>query len=80
MAPIHADLFLQNHLMLNEIEVCIELHQNSDAFCIQDGQASNEKYKLEVHDMTFLIKKIKVQDNIGLAMESTLIKATHVVI
>jgi len=34
MAPIHADLFMSDRLLLSQTDVRIELHRNSDSFCL----------------------------------------------
>ena len=68
IAPIHCDVFNQERYMLSNIPLTIELHRNSDAFCLQTAKAV-PSYKLKVLDMCWYVRKVKIQDSLSLAME-----------
>ncbi len=72
LAPIHADVFHQDRLMLNNIDVRVELHRNSDAFCIQTLEDAHVGCKLHVESMVWYVKKVEVLKSISLAQEAAL--------
>jgi len=72
MAPIHADLFMQDRFLINQCDLRIELYRNSDNFCILNNGTTTDSYKLEVKHMSLFVKKIEVADSIGMAIESML--------
>ena len=67
-APIHCDIFNQERYMLSNIPLTIELHRNSDIFCLQSSTAQ-AAHKLQVLDMRWFVRKVKIQDSLSLAME-----------
>lgn len=71
MAPIHADLFLQERYLLNQCDLRICLYRNSDAFCLQ-SYAANQNYKIMVKNMSLFMKKVEVVDGINTAIETML--------
>jgi hypothetical protein len=73
LAPIHSDLFMQERYLINQCDLKIEIYRNNDTFCIMDANStSSEKYKLEIKQMSLFLKKVEVNDSIGLAIESML--------
>lgn len=77
MAPLHCDLFLSDRLIVSNAELTVEIHRNSDDFLLMsmatpvDGQAS-PKYKIEVLDVKWYIRKLQVMDSIHLGIETVL--------
>src|SRR5437867_3339480 len=69
MAPIHADLCMQERFLINQCELRIELYRNRDSFCLVDQAKSKHQYKLEIKQMSLFIKKIEVSDSISMAIE-----------
>ena len=47
MAPIHCDLFLTDRLMISNTHLQLELHRNSDKFCLQSFDAAAQDYKIK---------------------------------
>ena len=72
MAPIHADLFLQERYLLNQCDLRLEMYRNTDNFCLIDLAKSDNNYKIEVQDMKLFIKKVEIAESISLAIENML--------
>jgi hypothetical protein len=73
MAPIHADLFMQERFLINQCDLRIELYRNSDRFCLQKFIAADgEQYYLDIKNMSLFMKKVEVADSISLAIENML--------
>ena len=73
MAPLHVDLFHQERFLVNGIDVGLELHRHDDQFVLMSFEAA-PRYKLQVLDMRWLVRKVELAKNISMAIESTLLK------
>lgn len=71
MAPIHCDLFAQNRYMINQVDLRMQVHRNSDNFCLMRYQNQNN-FKIEVVNMRWYVKAVNVQNSVSLAIEKTL--------
>jgi hypothetical protein len=76
MAPVHADLFMQERYLINQCDLRIELYRNGNNFCLMDGSKNEHHYKLEIKQMCMFMKKVEVSDGINLAIESMLQNTT----
>ena len=56
---LHHDLCSLTRYVLNQVDVKIKLYRSSAAFCLSSGDASPD-YKIELIDVYFLAKKVKV--------------------
>jgi hypothetical protein len=72
MAPLHIDLFLQDRFLLNNIDLRLELHRNSNQFLLQCFEAATTNLELDVLSMKFYIRKVELLDSVSLALETTL--------
>ena len=73
MAPIHADLFMQDRFLLNQCNLKIDLYRNKNEFCLQKYILTDaEQYKIKVKKMSLFMKKVEIADNINLALETML--------
>ncbi|MCP4473332.1 MAG: hypothetical protein GY821_01915 [Gammaproteobacteria bacterium] len=73
MGAIHSDIFNQDRLMLNRINVRLELHRNSNAFSLI-GVANHGDCKIEVIKMSWFIRKIEILSSLSLSLETHLSK------
>ena len=71
VGPIHADIFNQNRLMLNNMEVQLELHRNSNAFSLFSTE-TNADYRIKVISMTWFVRKVEILKSIALGIEARL--------
>ncbi len=76
LAPIHADCFSHDRLLLSNMQVRLEAYKNPDAYCIQSLAIDNnpEQYKLKIHNMTWLVRKVQLLSSMSLALEARLAK------
>ncbi|XP_039597116.1 uncharacterized protein F54H12.2-like [Polypterus senegalus] len=64
LGQIHIDLFFQEKLILNGIDVKIKMVQNKDEFCLMSGDA--ECYKVIITSASLFVKKVKVSPAVKL--------------
>ena len=73
MAPLHCDLFQQSRYMLNQVDLRLVLHRNSDKFCLmQFAPPAAAEYKIVVHNMRWYVKMVNIQPSIAIAIEKNL--------
>ncbi|XP_069470087.1 uncharacterized protein F54H12.2-like [Ambystoma mexicanum] len=65
LGRLHADLFFQDKLLVNSVDLKVKLSRNTDAFCLISGDA--EQYKLVTISASLLIKRVSVSLTIRLA-------------
>ncbi len=69
---IHGDIFFQDRLMLNDVNMKIVLTRSSDAFCLIGG---NQR-KVRVVSAKLVVRKVKLTDSVVLAHAKALEVAT----
>lgn len=72
MTPIRADLFHCDRLWLNYLPVRVELHRNSDKFCLAyyGAEAANTiSAKISVQSMMWYVRRVDVLPSIAVDME-----------
>ena len=73
MAPVHCDLFSVDRLMLSNTQVQLELHRNSDQFCLLSFD-ENANYKIVVRELIWYVKRVQLSPSVHLAIENNLMK------
>ena len=73
MAPVHCDLFCQDRYLLNQLDVRLQLHRNSNNFVLMCFDA-NPDFVLEVNSMRWLVKTVEISPAVSLALEKTLLQ------
>ncbi len=68
MAPLHCDLFAQERYMLSNTPINLTLYRNTDEFCLM-AFGTDPAYRIEVLDMRWYVRKVKVQESLTLAIE-----------
>jgi hypothetical protein len=69
VGKIHCDLFNQEKCLPSNIDLRLELHRNTDAFCLLCYTAAAPAYKLEVLDMRWKVWKVRPSEEFALALE-----------
>ncbi|XP_071944761.1 uncharacterized protein F54H12.2-like [Antedon mediterranea] len=66
IGPIHCDVFFQDRMMLNGVDLKIKLHRSKNAFCLMssDPQAA---FKVHLDDACLYIRKVKLNPTVALA-------------
>ncbi len=73
MAPIHTDLFNQDRLMVNHMDLKLELHRNSDDFCLLTYDPAR-KCKIKVESMAWYVRKVDILKTLAIGLETHLTK------
>lgn len=74
MAPIHSDMFFQEKLLLNGVDVKIRLTRAKDEFCLMRGD--NVNYQLHILSASLFVKKVSLAPPVRLGHAQALLSAT----
>ncbi|XP_023247392.1 uncharacterized protein F54H12.2-like [Copidosoma floridanum] len=76
MGHLHCDVFNQDKLLLNGVEVRLRLvrAKDKDAFCLMD--ASTKNYSVSISEATLLVQRVKVSPTVLIAHAKTLANTT----
>ena len=69
---IHSDLFNQEKLILNGVDLSVKLHCHKPEFCLLSGDTS-PAYKITIVDAIFCVKKIELTPSVFNAINTVLI-------
>lgn len=68
---LHCDVFNQDKLLLNGVEVSIKMHLNRDGFAIMDP---TNVYKVHIDEASVLVRKVKISPTVLVAHANALAK------
>ncbi len=74
LAPIHSDIFFQEKLMLNGVDIKIRMTRGKDEFCLMRDDAI--AYKLNIVSASLFVKKVSVSPGVRLGHEQALLSTT----
>ena len=74
LGHLHADLFFQEKLLLNGVDVKIKLTRSKDAFCLMAGGAP-ARYKVQILSASLFVKKVRVAPGVRLGHAEALLTA-----
>ncbi|XP_071948941.1 uncharacterized protein F54H12.2-like [Antedon mediterranea] len=66
IGPIHCDIFFQDRMMLNGVDIKLKLHRSKNAFCLMSSGAQ-AGYKLQLEAASIYVRKVKLNPSIALA-------------
>ncbi|MCP4053775.1 MAG: hypothetical protein GY739_12070 [Mesoflavibacter sp.] len=72
MGTVHTDLGFQEKLLLNHMDIKLTLYRNSDNFCLITGDGGNLDYKIQVVNMSWFVRKVKLLSTLALGLEAQL--------
>jgi len=70
MAPIHCDFFASDRLLLNNVDVRVTLHRNSDLFSLK--AITEGDYKLEIQTLKWYVKAVDIRKDVAMGIEAAL--------
>ncbi|XP_028646572.1 uncharacterized protein F54H12.2-like [Erpetoichthys calabaricus] len=73
LGPIHSDLFFQEKLIVNGVDVRIKMVRSKNEFCLKSGDA--ERYKVNILSASLFVKKVKVSAAVKLGHAHALTNA-----
>ncbi|KAH1183194.1 hypothetical protein KIL84_004686 [Mauremys mutica] len=65
LGRLHSDLFFQEKLLLNGVDLKIKLTRSKDGFCLMSGNA-NQNYKVHIISASLFVKQVKVTAGVRL--------------
>ncbi|XP_053466915.1 uncharacterized protein F54H12.2-like [Ictalurus furcatus] len=71
LAPIHSDIFFQEKLMLNGVDIKIRMTRAKDEFCLMRNDAV--AYKLNIVSASLFVKKVSVSPGVRLGHAQALL-------
>ncbi len=74
LAPIHSDIFFQEKLMLNGVDIKIRMTRGKDEFCLMRDDAI--AYKLNIVSASLFVKKVSVSPGVRLGHAQALLSTT----
>ncbi|XP_060092552.1 uncharacterized protein F54H12.2-like [Heteronotia binoei] len=73
---LHVDLFFQEKLLLNGVDVEIKLTHSRDTFCLMSGAGDETRFKLQMDSASLFVKKVRVSPGVRLAHAEALMTST----
>lgn len=74
LAPIHSDIFFQEKLMLNGVDIKIRMTRGKDEFCLMRNDTT--AYKLNILSASLFVKKVTVSPAVRLGHAQALLSTT----
>ncbi|XP_067288479.1 uncharacterized protein F54H12.2-like [Pseudorasbora parva] len=74
LAPIHSDIFFQEKLMLNGVDIKIRMIRGKDEFCLM--KTGDIAYKLKIMSASLFVKKVSVSPPVRLGHAQALLSTT----
>ncbi|XP_075772970.1 uncharacterized protein F54H12.2-like [Pelodiscus sinensis] len=74
LGVLHSDLFFQEKLLLNGVDLKIKLTRSKDAFCLMSGNVA-ENYKVHIISAALFVKRVKVVPGVRLGHAEALMTA-----
>ncbi|XP_067295937.1 uncharacterized protein F54H12.2-like [Pseudorasbora parva] len=74
LAPIHSDIFFQEKLMLNGVDIKIRMIRGKDEFCLM--RTGDVAYKLKIMTASLFVKKVSVSPSVRLGHAQALLSTT----
>lgn len=72
---LHCDVFNQDRLLTNGVEMRLRLLRSKDAFCLMDNSKDNN-FKIHLQEASILVRRVKISPGVLLAHANALSKAT----
>lgn len=75
IGALHVDLFSQDKLLLNGVELSLRLVRSKDSFCLmQPGEAIGRK--ISIKEANLIVRRVKISPNLLIAHSKTLANTT----
>ena len=72
---LHCDLFNQDKMLINGVEMRVRLVRSKDAFCLMDS-TNDGRFGIKIKEATLIVRRVKINPGILIAHANTLAKAT----
>ena len=75
IGQLHSDLFNQDKMLINGVEMRVRLVHRKDAFCLLDSTEDGQ-FGIKIKEATLIIRRVKINTGILIAHVNTLAKTT----
>ena len=75
MGPIHSDIFFQDHLILNGVNLRLKLNRAKNSFCLVSS-VPRGNFKVVITEAILYVRKVKVASSIILGHAAALKQTT----
>ena len=72
---LHRDVFNQDKMLLNGVEMRLRLLRSKDAFCLMDS-SDDGKFNIKIKEATLIVRRAKISPGILLAHANSLARST----
>lgn len=72
---LHCDIFNQDKMLLNGVEMRVRLVRSKDTFCLMDA-SDDGKFKVQIKEATLFVRRVKISPAVLLAHAHALAKST----
>ena len=72
---LHCDLFNQDKMLMNGVEMRVRLVRSKDAFCLMDSTEDGQ-FDIKIKEAMLIIRRVKINSGILIAHANTLAKTT----
>lgn len=72
---LHCDIFNQDKMLINGVEMRVRLVRSKDAFCLMDA-SDDGKFKVQIKEASLIIRRVKISPSVLLAHANALAKTT----
>uniref|UniRef100_A0ABD2XSP5 Coat protein n=1 Tax=Trichogramma kaykai TaxID=54128 RepID=A0ABD2XSP5_9HYME len=72
---LHCDVFNQDKMLINGVEMRVRMVRSKDAFCLMDSTA-NGRFKVSIEEATLIVRRAKISPSVLLAHANTLARST----
>ena len=73
--PIHSDIFFQERLLLNGVNLRLKLNRAKNAFCLVSS-AAGPNFKVVITEAILYVRKVKIASSIALGHAAALKQST----
>ena len=60
---LHCDIFNQDRMLINGVEIRVPLVRSKDAFCLMDA-SEDGKFNLKIKEATLIVRRVKINPGI----------------
>uniref|UniRef100_A0ABD2XMC8 Coat protein n=1 Tax=Trichogramma kaykai TaxID=54128 RepID=A0ABD2XMC8_9HYME len=72
---LHCDVFNQDKMLINGVEMRVRMVRSKDAFCLMDS-TPNGRFKVSIEEATLIVRRAKISPSVLLAHANTLARST----
>uniref|UniRef100_A0ABD2XIS4 Uncharacterized protein n=1 Tax=Trichogramma kaykai TaxID=54128 RepID=A0ABD2XIS4_9HYME len=72
---LHCDVFNQDKMLINGVEMRVRLVRSKDAFCLMDS-SPDARFRVNIEEASLIVRRAKISPGVLLAYANTLARST----